>query len=170
MLLSWRIYVLKASTPLFQRFCSPLCPLYDGPNAGGRRGLICRTCHDEWQELPELVASPGDFSMGWVEKRLSTKFYFLRFFDLAQLQKLFFILNLRIPKKVTQFRSNLFFSNPSWVRRFFLFTFFGRWEMASGTRRGEGIGLVVGEAKCKVGRGHRREVRSVGSSGGRILV
>lgn len=99
MLLSWRIYVLKASTPLFQRFCSPLCPLYDGPNAGGRRGLICRTCHDEWQELPELVASPGDFSMGWVEKRLSTKCYFLRFFDLAQLQKLFFIVNLRIPKK-----------------------------------------------------------------------
>ena len=42
--------------------------------------------------------------------------------------------------------------------------------MASGTRRGEGIGLVVGEAKCKVGRGHRREVRSVGSSGGRIIV
>ena len=89
----------ETSTPLFQRFCSPLCPLYDGPNAGGRRGLICRTCHDEWQELPELIASPGDFSMGWVEKRLSTKCYFLRFFDLAQLQKLFFIVNIRIPKK-----------------------------------------------------------------------
>ena len=38
------------------------------------------------------------------------------------------------------------------------------------TGRGDGIGLVVGEAKCKVGRGHRREVRSVGSSGGRIIV
>ena len=39
-----------------------------------------------------------------------------------------------------------------------------------GDAKGRGNWVSCGGAKCKVGRGHRREVRSVGSSGGRIIV
>ena len=81
---------------------------------------------------------PRRFFYGLGGKKVEHKVLLFAFFDLAQLQKLIFIVNLRLPKKVTQFRSNHFFQTHHGFGGFFVYFF-------------RSVGDGVGDAK---GRGN----------------